>query len=335
MGDVDQCRYDDNLTPHRKPILTLSPQFKEAFNTVIISQTRRLVETVSFLVQARTRNTQAQTVVTTKDVGTAVDILGLPRHFAQHFSTLPHRIPVLRESLEGKSITSTDTQDQDDEKTIRYSRFTKTKLQRLDKWDINHGFEWDREEDPRNEELDDTLSTPADDTTDISSPDLDETLEPMEDESDGEEDSEGRDGETTLLDAETAYLEAYDAQLSCIELDRLHTLIKRGARKAHAFHRAALKTFPSKHVDRARKKWSKTQRELMYKTEERRVDYGDGEEGEMEPREWEGFWKRNPNPPRSQRVLREEEERKGGMSEGKKTRSEEDEDESEWSVYSD
>jgi hypothetical protein len=323
-------------------MLAVSPQFKEAFNTVIVAQTTRLLQTVSFLVEARVRNTQKRTSVTMHDVWTAVDILGLPRNFAHHFSTLPSRIPILRESLEGKSITSSITQDDDVEvgKKVQYSRFTKTKILFPDNWDVNHGFDWDREEDPEGEESDDTLSTLDDDTADNSSPELDEGSDPVEDESDGEEES-ARD-ETALLDAETSYLEIYDAQLDRIELDRLHTFIKKGTRKAQSFHRTALKTFPSKQVDQARQKWTKTQKEWVYKREERWVDYGNEEEGDMEAREWEGFWKRNPNPLRSQRVSREEEgEKNGQINRGRKRRFEEDEDEdededeSEWSVYSD
>jgi hypothetical protein len=260
---------------------------------------------------------------------------------------------MLRESLEGKSITSTDTPDEDLEPgtTVRYSRFTQRKIQYPDKWDINRGFHWDHEEDPKEEDSDDTLSTLVDDTAEISLPDLDEASEPAsegEEESEGEDqpeeenESEGQDEETAFLDAETAYLEAHDAQLSRIELDRLHTLIKKGTRKAHKFHRTALKTFPSKQVDRAQKKWHKAQKEWVYQREEMWVDYGDEEEGEMQPREWEGFLKRNPNPLRSQRVLREEEgEKNGQINRGRKRRFEEDEDEdededeSEWSVYSD
>jgi hypothetical protein len=298
--------------------LKVSPQFKEAFNTVIMAQTRRLLETVSFLVEARARNTQSQRLVTMDDVYTAVDILGLPRHFALHFSTLPSRILILRESLEGKSITS-NTQNEDLEagKVIQYSRFTKLKTQFPDKWDIKRGFDWKKH--PEKADLDD-------ETAEISSEDPDPTEDESEEQDEREEQDESDgDEEAALLDAETEYLETYDAQLDHIELDRLRNLIKMGTRKAHALHRAALKKFPSKQTFRARKKWHSSQKRWVSKRQSW-VDYQDGE-GDMEPREWEAFWKRNPNPPLRPKVTREEGEQ-GQINRGRKRRFEEDEEES-------
>ena len=350
----NRIRYHHNLVVHHKPI-ALSQQSAEAFNTIATFQTRRLVRTVSLLVQTRARNTQNPLIVTVDDVRTAVDLLGLPRHFEQHFSTLPDRVPAMKEMLEGKVTAPVPASfaSKEDEgfgssealqmKEPRISRWTKTRGLWPEEWDVNHGFHWEYEDEEGDleDESDETTSTLGDAGSDADpfEPEIQSQLA-EEDVPDTGEDDQAEEQEMALLQAETNYLEALDSQRTEVELNRLRTFIKHGDYTAQRYYKSALESLPplNKGVHKA---WSRAQEQLSLKFGDDWIRYKSefDETDVLPPEPWEYFGcKRNPQAvvvkrkPKS--LKRRDDARRRVKPRRRKSESPEDEEEEESSAYS-
>jgi len=301
-------RYQRNLIPYHKPI-ALSPQTAEAFDAIVISQTRRLVRTVSLLVQARARNTHNPRIVTVGDARTAVDLLGLPRHFEQHFSTLPDRIPAVKEMLKEKITAAVPASSAASEgfgssealsmNELQISRWTKTRGSWPEEWDVNHGFHWEYEDEEGDleNESDETTSTLGDAGSDVDPLEPETQSQPAEEAvPDMGEDDEEEEEEKALLQSETNYLEALDSRHAEIELTRLRTLMKHGEYNAQRYYEPALRSFPSpkEGVDKV---WSRAQERLSLKFGDDWARYKDefAETDAPPAQPWESFGcKRNP-----------------------------------------
>jgi hypothetical protein len=319
------------LSPAKSPA-KLSTQAIADMNTVIISLTRRLIRTVSLLVQSRTRDSKSNGPVSVSDVRAALDILNLPRSFENHFTTLPRRLHDMGVTFIGNTSDYYNIYGRG-EKVItpdvavlllsakqRGGR-ARTTLQWPAEWDINHGFDW--------EAIPAEGSVTTDDGSDSESEGgLPDGLEELEIPHIAEEFQNHSppappapwhrkycmtDEDDTLLEKETAYLDDLDAQRAQIEQNRLYRRIKEGTVFARRCYRDKMKSFKLSEQTRASKKsWSKARRRYIltfgydWGSYDRDVVSVEGEGWEGPSEQWEMFRKTEPSTAASgnNRVLR-------------------------------
>jgi hypothetical protein len=107
--------------------------------------------------------------------------------------------------------------------------------------------------------------------------------------------------ENILLDAETAYLDALDAQCGQMELEWLNRYMKQGELRARRWRKDARKTFTlNEDVRVAKRRWGKVHKRFTRKFGGDWGSYpwdGVGVEGigwERPPEDWQLFQKKNP-----------------------------------------
>src|SRR5438045_5711211 len=124
----------------------LSSTLQNEFEHIIHTLTKRLLRTIYFLVLIHSRNIRSTRVVTVVDVQTAVDLLSLPRSFADHFSTLPNRISDTV-AITGSKTYNDLTGEKIDEILSRVGKRRRADSRREwpEEWDRDYGFKWDSE----------------------------------------------------------------------------------------------------------------------------------------------------------------------------------------------
>lgn len=285
------------LAPSKTPAV-LSSTLVDELNIVITTLTPRLLRTISFLVLSRARNAKSAPIVTVSDVRTAVDLLSLPRHFSAHFSTLPSRMHEMgvkimgckdnyyqRFGMEGgEKYFDPLTVEKVLTARMSHRRRADTRDRWPEEWNLSDGFKWEtqsnegEESSSELEEMD--IQIPEDFRTMSVSPPPKSRKEDITDEED------------ELLNAETSYLDSYDAEYSQIEMERLSQYIKDGNTVAGKICKESMKSFP---VAKATE-WNKTRKRFVAKHGYDWALYDQeitGPEGTAyeSPQEWELFQK--------------------------------------------
>src|SRR5271169_4431330 len=127
------------LAPSRS-LAQLSSTLQTEFENIIHTLTKRLIRTVHFLVLSHSRNIRSTRIVTVVDVRTAVDLLGLPRSFADHFATLPDRISDTV-AITGSKTYNHLTSEKIEEilSHVGKRRRADTRREWSEEWDRDHG----------------------------------------------------------------------------------------------------------------------------------------------------------------------------------------------------
>jgi len=156
-----------------------------------------------------------------------------------------------------------------------------------EEWDRNHGFKWEtqcsegEEISSESEEMD--IRIPEDFRTMSVSPPPKSRKEDITEE------------ENELLNAETSYLDAYDAEYSQIEMERLSQYIKHGNAVAGKTYKEAMKSFPATKPT----EWNKIRKRFIAKygydwaLYDQEIIGIDGTAYDT-PQEWELFQQRTP-----------------------------------------
>src|ERR1700737_2280807 len=285
------------------------------FNTLIVSLIRRLLRTVSFLVMLHVRNTQSEDppTVTVADVRTAVDILGLPRHFQTHFQTLPRRMDPFGVRCTGSKTIYWNTHPMKEgeiqsldvaeavlmDKTSGRRRVD-SKVPWPEEWDVHRGFNWKTQ-----------VAQPDGDflktDSEMENPQRFVTTEAISEFQVQDTSPAGRrrrpkvdmdQEEDVLLNAETAYLDALDTQQGKLELGWLTRYMKDGVTRARRWKKEASKSLTSNEETRtAKNKWGKIRKRFMAKFGEDWCCYPwdgvtvEGTDWEQPPQEWKLFQK--------------------------------------------
>jgi hypothetical protein len=320
------------LSPTKSPV-RLSPQTIADLNTVIISLTRRIIQTVSLLVCSRTRDSKSNGPVSVLEVRAALDILNLPRSFEKHFATLPGRLHSMGVTFigntsdfykiygRGEKVTTHDVAEH--LLSGKQRGRARTLFQWPAEWDINHGFDWETipidQSSPTDDgsESDSEIGSPNDpeelEISHISEDDQDRTSPPPPPPAHWYRKSSMIDDDGALLEKETAYLDDLDAQRGQIEQNRLNRRIKEGTAFAQRCYRDEMKSFKLSEQTRAsRKSWTKARRRYTatfgddWGSYDRDVVSIEGEGWEGPSERWEMFRKKEPPPAASgnDRVLR-------------------------------
>jgi hypothetical protein len=304
-----------------KQVARLSSTTILDLNNLILVLTRRLVRAASFLVLSRSRNIESTNTppVTVHDARTVIDLLSLPRNFAPVFYSLPRRLHDMGVTLtEGKfynrklgmkgieKIVTPEIAE-----TIISIRPPSNRARSdsrspwPEKWNYNHGFSWEVESSEQHEP-DEVIS---DEEMEISSgfvqtPEIQEGLQWISSSPSvcENEETDMEEFEEELLDAETRYLDAFDAQLAQLEQTRLIHFIKRGEALSRQNYRTSLKSFTLNNLTMESKREFETAQTRIEDTfgaalgqwclEKTGIERS---AEELHPREWEFFHKRNPS----------------------------------------
>jgi hypothetical protein len=264
---------------------------------------------------SQARNTQSvASVVNATDIRTAVDILGFPRHFRVHFQTLPRRLYPFGVRCtgsktnyykdygmkSGEKVESLDAVEAVLNSIPKSARArVDTRKQWPEEWDRRHGFKWrtEIEESIQNEDSESEIELPPGfvkmEIQNLEGREISPSLfRPSEDR---------EQEENILLDAETAYLDALDAQCGQIELEWLNRYMKEGELRARRWREDARETFTlNEDVRAAKRHWGKVQKRFTRKFGGDWGAYpwdGVGVEGigwERPPEDWQLFQKQNP-----------------------------------------
>jgi hypothetical protein len=312
------------MFPYRSLKASVSRELCLELEKEITELTRRLVGASIFLAGLRTEKARQQGqpgLVGSADVRTAVDLLGLPRHFRKHFSTLPTRMERFGTEIIGignysyrelgmDKKDSTTVQIAEAVLTLRDSGgMTKHLAPWPTEWNIDNGFRWSAKAEEKYESNFETAS----------SPDTEQSLEKMESvaEQDWIVDPENilrhrrrnriSEDDDALLDAETEYLDTIDTQRDQIEGQYLKDYINHGEACARQSKRKAIKSHNLKHPRRSdlqirkpydqrkktKERWDAVRKHFTARYGSAWADYGRdiaGPEGggwEGSPQEWE------------------------------------------------
>lgn len=285
------------LAPSKTPAV-LSSTLVDELNIVTTTLTQRLLRTISFLVLSRARNAQSAPTVTVSDVRTAVDLLSLPRYFSAHFSTLPSRMHEMGVKIMGckdnyyrpfgmeggEKCFDPLTVEKVLTARLSHRRRADTRDRWPEEWNLSHGFKWETQSDEGEESSSESeemnIQMPEDFRAMSVSPPPKSRKEDIMDEED------------ELLNAETSYLDAYDAEYSHIEMERLNQYIKDGNTVAGKTYKEAMKSFPATNAT----EWNKIRKRFIAKHGYDWALYDQeiiGPEGTAyeSPQEWELFQK--------------------------------------------
>jgi hypothetical protein len=304
---------------------SLSSGVISGFETLIAALTRRLLCTVIFLVVSRVRNSQLTSppTITTTDIRTAVDILGFPRHFRAHFMSLPSRMyPMGVRCIHGTKTNywekfGTKKEEKiEDLETVeailnsapipKRTNSVDTKDIWPEEWSPRHGFKWEVETEQSDEGKEsDSEFENSSGSVEMETPEI------------GIAQADERDGslspriwrpkpdmvheEQTLLEAETTYLDALDAQSGHLESEWLSRYMKDGEIGARRWKKNAYKNMTTNEETRtAKHNWEKVRRRFTRKFGRDWCSFawdGVGMEGnrwEQPPEDWQLFQKKNP-----------------------------------------
>lgn len=257
--EIDIVRYQTMLAPTKSP-MTLSSQTIETLNSIILSLTRRLIQTIS-LVQSRPQEIQSKNPVSPLEVRTAVDILNLPRSFETHFTTLPSRLHGMgitfigntsafyRMYGRGEKVTTAEIAEVVLSSKDRGGR-ARTTFPWPTEWNVNRGFQWEAMHIDGNFTNEEGSDSDSEGGASLSSEELQllENAEEYENHSSSprprwQRQYDIEEEDDALLDAETIYLDSLDAQRAQIEKDRLYRRIQDGTAFAQRCYRDDISCF--------------------------------------------------------------------------------------------
>jgi hypothetical protein len=241
------AKWYQQMFPHKAIEATVSPDLISDLETHVVQITRRLIRAACFLALAHARNSPSTTppTVTLHDARAATDIIGLPRQFRAHFTSLPKRMEPFGVTIlsmknnyyKSLGMDKTVTTTADIAEMVlskRPERLYARRTQRPEKWDVNNGFDWP----------DKTTEDESEETRPVSHVRYVEIV--PENETDRPRRRPSRKHrllkeQNKLLDAETLYLDTLDGNFTSIEQTCLHTLIHRGAAAANDARYQAVK----------------------------------------------------------------------------------------------